>query len=151
MKKTIFRMTGLLFLLITMIGLAACGSEETVKLQGEQLGQNIEITLEAKDDEIQSIAAEVAQPYSALGVESKEEAEKMDDIIQSQFTETNEEGVEFGVNYEEEEIIITINIDFTVADPEALNTLGFGSFEDEDLSLEKAVSEMEDAGLEVVE
>lgn len=152
MKKKNFRITGLLVLLIAIFGLAACGSNETVKLQGEQMGQDMEVTLEASNDEVQSMAAEITQPYSMLGLESKEEAESMDDMIQSQFSEINDaEGVEFEMNYGEEELVIAINIDFTEADPDDLDTLGFGNFEEEDLSLEKAVSQMEDSGLEVVD
>lgn len=156
MKKKNFRITGLLVLLIAIFGLAACGSNETVTLQGEEMGQQQEITLEAKGDEVQSMAAEMTIPYALIGVESKEEAESMDEMLQSEFEDANEaDGVEVELTYEEEEIVVAINIDLTTAGPEELNTLGFGidedAFDEEDLSLEKMVSELEDNGLEVVE
>ncbi|WP_152655759.1 DUF1307 domain-containing protein [Oceanobacillus sp. CFH 90083] len=156
MKKTNLRMTGLLFLLIAMLGLAACGSSETVTLEGEQMGMNTKITFEAKDDQVEQMSAELAGSYSAIGLESKEEAELMDDMLQAQFEDVNaSEGAEVEISYEEEEIIISINIDFTVASPEELSSLGFNfsedTFEDEDLSLEDAVSDLEEAGLKVVE
>ncbi|MFD1413297.1 DUF1307 domain-containing protein [Oceanobacillus jeddahense] len=156
MKKKTFRITGLLFLLIAILGLVACGSNETVTLQGEEMGQQQEITLEAQNDEVQSMAAELTLPYELMGIESQEEAESMDELLQSEFEEANEaDGVEVELSYEEEEIVVAINIDLTTAGPEELNTLGFGidqdSFEDEDLSLESMVSELEDNGLEVVD
>ncbi|UUI03794.1 YehR family protein [Oceanobacillus jeddahense] len=156
MKKKTFRITGLLFLLIAILGLVACGSNETVTLQGEEMGQQQEITLEAQNDEVQSMAAELTLPYELMGIESQEEAESMDELLQAEFEEANEaDGVEVELSYEEEEIVVAINIDLTTAGPEELNTLGFGidqdSFEDEDLSLESMVSELEDNGLEVVD
>lgn len=157
MKKTTFRITGLLFLLIAIAGLAACGSStETVTLEGDQFGADQKVTLEAEDDQVQTVAVEMVMPYSTLGLESKEEAESMDDMLQSEYADANDtEGIDVEIAYEEEELTISVNIDFTTANSEDLNDFGFGfsedSLEDEDLSLEEAVSDLEEAGFEVVE
>lgn len=151
MKKTTFRITGLLFLFIATISLMACGSKETVTLQGEELGMKMEVELEAKNDEVEKASLQMSQTYSELGIESKEDAEEMSGMLESGLEEMNStDGVEIEFNYEEEEFVAVINLDFTVADPEELNNLGF-SMDDDSLKLEKVVEEMEKSGLEVVE
>ncbi|GGP12232.1 DUF1307 domain-containing protein [Oceanobacillus neutriphilus] len=156
MKKTAFRITGLLFLMIVTLGLAACGSEETVTLKGEQMGMNMEVTLDAKDDEITHQTVKMEMPYSTVGVESKEEAEKMDEEIRAQFEPFEDvEGIEFEIKYGEDELTQTISVDLTTVDMEELNSIPGASLpameDDEYISLEETVKELEDAGLEVVE
>ncbi|MCT1902476.1 YehR family protein [Oceanobacillus sojae] len=156
MKKTAFRITGLLFLLIATLGLAACGSEETVTLKGEQMGMNMEVTLDAKDDEITHQTVKTDVPYSTMMVESKEEAEKMDEEIRAQFAPFDDvEGIEYEIEYGEDYLIQTISVDLTAVDMDELNSIPGASMpameDDEYISLEETVKELEDAGLEVVE
>ncbi|MEK4299637.1 DUF1307 domain-containing protein [Oceanobacillus sp. FSL W8-0428] len=156
MKKTAFRITGLLFLLIATLGLAACGSEETVTLQGDQMGMSMEVTLDAKDDEVTHQTVKTDIPYSTMMLESKEEAEELDEQIRSEFKPFEDiEGIEFEIKYGDDALTQTISVDLTAVDMEELNSIPGASLpaieDDEYISLEETVKELEDAGLEVVE
>ncbi|MFD1452242.1 DUF1307 domain-containing protein [Oceanobacillus sojae] len=156
MKKTAFRISGLLFLLIATLGLAACGSEETVTLKGDQMGMSMEVTLDAKDDEVTHQTVKTDIPYATMMVESKEEAEKMDEEIRAPFEPFEDiEGIEAEIEYGEDALTQTISVDLTTVDMEELNSVPGASLpaieDDEYISLEETVKELEDAGLEVVE
>lgn len=156
MKKTTFRMTGLLFLLTAILSLAACGSEETVTLQGSEFGVDMEVTIDAKDDEITKQTVQSEIPYSVIGVASKEEAESMDEMLQAEFEPFEDiDGIEFSLDYEEEQLTQIVSVDLTVADIDEINSIPDASFpepeDDEYLSLEETVQLFEDEGFEVVE
>lgn len=152
MKKNL-RNIMFLFILTAMVTLVACGSSEKVTLEGEADGATQTITFEAKDDKIEKVAMKVAQTYESLEMGSKEEAESaMGEMLKAGFESANEtDGVETKVEFEDEALVIEVNMDFTKADPDALDELGMGlgaSLDDEDLSLEKAVSDLESQGFE---
>ncbi|GIO20841.1 DUF1307 domain-containing protein [Oceanobacillus oncorhynchi subsp. incaldanensis] len=156
MKKRIFRITGLLFLFIAIAGLMACGKEETVTLQGEQMGMTMEVTMDAKDDEMTKQTVKANIPYSMVGAASQEEAESMDELFRSEFEPFEDiDGIEFDLDYGEEELTQTISVDLTVADIEEINSIPGASFpdtgDDEYISLEETVSDFEEQGFEVVE
>ena len=157
MKKTAFRITGLLFLVAAMVGLMACGSEETVTYKGEQFGVSSEVTYVAKGDEVTKQTIKSDMPYSMLGVESKEEAEEtLDDLFRSELEAFNDiEGVEIDLKYEDDKIAQTIAIDYSVADLEEIKSLPGADLEgpkDADyVSLEKSVKLLENEGFEKVE
>ncbi|WP_339284489.1 DUF1307 domain-containing protein [Oceanobacillus sp. FSL K6-3682] len=156
MKKTAFRISGLLFLLIATLGLAACGSEETVTLKGDQMGMSMEVTLDAKDDEVTHQTVKTDIPYTTMMLESKEEAEKMDEEIRAELEPFEDiEGIKIKIEYGEDQLTQTISVDLTTVDMEELNSVPGASLpaieDDEYISLEETVKELEDAGLEVVE
>ncbi|MFD1417100.1 YehR family lipoprotein [Oceanobacillus jeddahense] len=153
MKRTTFRITGLLFLLLALVGLIACNSEETVTLQGEQNGVVLEITYVAEGDEVVEQSTESEIPYSSLMVTTKEEAQAILDPIVAEIQGT--EGLEHNIDYQDDKAIETMTIDYTSADLSEISALPGSNFEgseDADMvSLEQSVEMMESQGFEVVE
>ncbi|WP_368654164.1 DUF1307 domain-containing protein [Ornithinibacillus sp. 4-3] len=152
MKKNL-RNIMFLFILTAMVTLVACGSSEKVTLEGDVDGATQIVTFEAKKDKIEKVEMKIAQTYESLNMSSKEEAEStMGELMEEAFASANEsDGVDVSVGFEDEELIVEANIDFTKADTDALDEIGMGlgsSLDDEDLSLEKAVSDLESQGFE---
>lgn len=146
-----------LFILTAIVTLAACGSGEKVTLESEEDGMSQTITFNAKKDKIEKVEMKVTQSYDSLGLGSKDEVEEaMGGSFEAEFEEVNNtDGLEANVDYQDEELVIEAKVDFTKVDTDNLDELnvGFlpGSFDDEDLSLEKAVSELESQGFKKVD
>ncbi|GIO23565.1 DUF1307 domain-containing protein [Oceanobacillus sp. J11TS1] len=156
MKKKTFRITGLLFLLIAIVGLTACGKEKTVVLQAEDFGINAEVTIEAKGDEMTKQTAKQELPYDLLDIGSKEEAESLDDMLLADLESYKDiEGYEYGIEYGEDSLTLTESFDFVAGDIKELNTIPEADFpeleDNEYLSLEETIKLFEDDGFEVVE
>lgn len=140
--------------LLISFTLAACGSgeESTTVLQTEQNGVTIKITLEAEGDKVVEQTADNIITYEALGLSSKEEAE-------AAFSEVNEtfqgvEGVTHNMEFQDDQAVETLVVDYETADLEEVAQLEGSTFEDTDadfISLEKTIEMLESQGFEKVE
>ncbi|WP_152655758.1 DUF1307 domain-containing protein [Oceanobacillus sp. CFH 90083] len=150
-KKSLI-VTVFTLLLISIITLAACGSnQETVTYQLEDGENSIEVTFVAEDEEIIEQSSRSITSYDSItGIESKEEAEAL-------ITPTAEplqgiDGLEYNIDFQDDHFIETINIDFTTVDLSELPGLHeLLENEEGNLNLEDAMESMEEQGFEKIE
>lgn len=144
-------MKKLLCAAFAVLVLAGCGGSDaktetktcSVELQS---GMNMDATFTAEDDTITKTSVKVTIDGSALGLGDTEltddQKKIMEDAILSQLGVEEGKGVEVKVEFEDTDIIATVDIDMKEGDTSTLSALGF----DETASLEKTVEEAEDSG-----
>ncbi|MCT1902475.1 YehR family protein [Oceanobacillus sojae] len=151
-NKKNFKMAGFFLLLITLIPLTACGSnQETVTYKLEKGDNSVEVTLVAEDEEIIEQSSTSITFYDNIrGVESKEDAEVL-------ITPTAEplqgiDGLDYKLDFQDDHFIETIKVDFSIADASDLPGLHeLLENEEGNLNLEDAVKSLEERGFEKVE
>ncbi|MFD1064896.1 DUF1307 domain-containing protein [Oceanobacillus locisalsi] len=150
-KKNRFIATGLIVLLIFSLILTACSSDqETVTYQLEEGNNSIETTFVADDGEITEQSSRSVTSYDSIeGIESQEEAEAL--LVPSAEPLQGIEGLEYNLDFEEDQFIETITIDFAGADLSELPGLDeVIDNEEENLKLDDAVESLEEQGFEQV-
>ncbi len=141
--------------LVLLVGciLVACNAEEkTVTLQMEQEGVIMELTYKAEGDKVIEQSANNVLPYEALGVTTPEEAEEIMTEFIAGYDDT--EGVTHNIDYQDDELIETLTIDYETVDLNEVNKLSGASFEgdlDKGVSLKKSIEVLEEQGYKVVE
>ncbi len=135
--------------------MTGCGKDKitskTCELNEE--GLNMTATMTATNDVVEKIDMTIIPENSYIGIDSFEE---LDDDQKAVFKDTmlsslgvtgEEDGVEVDVKFDKK-MTITLNLDFKKADKDVLKTLGFDveNASDEEMSLERAVKDLEDDG-----
>lgn len=101
-----------LFVMIMAVMLVACGGkEETKTFTLSQNGVESKLIYTCKGDKVTKQTAENAMSYTALGVSSKEEAEKMLKETSDKFQDID--GLKEKIEYKDDKAIETIEVDYT--------------------------------------
>lgn len=140
------KLTGLMSILLLAVILTACGSA-TKSFVIEQDGISVTTTYTHKGDTVTAQSTETTMSYEAVGIESKEEAESLDEELIEEFKDTN--GVEMITNYKDKEATVTIKLDYTKISKEDFKKLTGEDFDGDlskDVSLEETEKNMEKAG-----
>ncbi|MFD1412846.1 DUF1307 domain-containing protein [Oceanobacillus jeddahense] len=150
MMKRMLRIIGLLFLFLCTVGLIACSSSETITLRGdiEDFANDVEIILEAKDEEVQSMQYVIASSYSDMNITKEEEKEMEEEIRLMYGSLMGADGMGVNVNYGDTEMELVMYIDFREVNQSDLSEYGFENVEDGDLELENMMMQLEEAGFE---
>ena len=141
--------------LLISFTLVACNSnskEETVTLKTEENGVIMELTYKAVGDKVIEQTANNVMPYESLGVTTPEEAKKILAEFVVGYDET--EGITHNIDYQDEQAVEKLTIDYETADLNEVGKLTGASFEgdvDKGISLEKSIEMLEEQGFEVVE
>ena len=129
--------------------LAGCGSSaktETKTCSLEQSGFKMDATFTAEDDTITKTSVKVTMDGASLGLGDTELTDEqktlMEDAILDQLGVEEGKGVEAKVEFDDSNIIATVDIDMKEGDSSTLDALGFGGT----ASLEKTVEQAEDEG-----
>lgn len=137
-----------------MVFIVACQSanESTTTLVAEENGLTVEITLIAEGDEIIRQNSKNEISYESLGVNSPEEAEDM--LAEYMVGYDTTEGITHQVDYQNERVIETVEVDFKTIDVEEASQLAGSFFQgdpSEGISLEATVELMQELGFEVID
>ncbi|WP_080873905.1 DUF1307 domain-containing protein [Oceanobacillus timonensis] len=157
MNKKI-KIAGILILLLLILGSIVFISfklfspkDETVVLWADNDMTVSKVTPESENSQIQSVRYENKINYADLGIEgaSREKMESQHDTNMEEYKEMNDiEGVEAGVNYEEDYFVINSYYDLTVADIDDIIELDAAVSNEDDLKLKNYVKHLEELGFE---
>lgn len=124
-----------LFLVITILFLFGCSTEETEVVKEtktcktQSQGNQIEMLMNAENDIIQTIKISYLMPETNIGIKasslSKKEIENVGDSILTQLgVKENDEGIQVKVSAEKEDLFIEISFDLSKADTSVLEIFG---------------------------
>lgn len=151
-KKTTFRIVGFSYLFAALFILIACGSgQETATYQMDEEGITTKVTLIAEDGQVTEHSSERIYPYDVIKVESKEDAQIILDSMMEPLKEMK--GVDYKIDYEEDQAIETITVDLTSADIAEVEMI-YDNLATEDigiLNLEEVEKELKQQGLKKVD
>ncbi|EHY61882.1 putative lipoprotein [Listeria monocytogenes FSL J1-208] len=100
-----------LFVMVMVVMLVACGEkEETKTYELSQNGATTKMTYTYVKDKVTKQTTENEMTYAALGFKNKEEAEKALKEISDKFQGV--EGVKQGLEYKDDKVIETLEIDY---------------------------------------
>ena len=131
--------------------MTACGSEETRTFEMEETGTKSTITYTYSGDEVSKQTAENIVNYEELGIE-KADAEEIIKTVAEQYKDID--GVEYSVEYGDEEAVENIEINYEELDYEkAQKTEGIMLQGDPEkgISMEKSAEMIEEQGYTEVE
>ena len=131
--------------------MTACGSEETRTFEMEETGTKSTITYTYSGDEVSKQTAENIVNYEELGIE-KADAEEIIKTVAEQYKDID--GVEYSVEYGDEEAVENIEINYEELDYEkAQKTDGIMLQGDPEkgISMEKSAEMIEEQGYTEVE
>jgi uncharacterized lipoprotein YehR (DUF1307 family) len=131
--------------------MTACGSEETRTFEMEEAGTKSTITYTYSGDEVSKQTAENIVNYEELGIE-KADAEEIIKPVAEQYKDID--GVEYSVEYGDEEAVENIEINYEELDYEkAQKTEGIMLQGDPEkgISMEKSAEMIEEQGYTEVE
>lgn len=142
-----------LFFALTMVAvvLVACGSEETRTFEMEETGIKSTLTYTYSGDEVTSQTAENVITYEDLGIE-KADAEEILDPVAKQYEDL--EGVEYSIEYGDEEAVENIDINYEELDYEKAQGVEGIQLEgdpEQGVSMEKSAEMLEGQGYTEVE
>ncbi len=133
---------------------AASGEEESKTFVYEEEGYINELVYYYTDDRVQRQTAESRMTYEALGVSNEDEARELLDEFSDQYNDV--EGVTQEIEYTDEGIIETLEVDYSVASLGDVVALEEESFEEgaesaEYISMERSEEQLLSEGYEVVD
>src|SRR5690625_1080561 len=144
---------GVIALLSIVFIISACGaSEKTTTYELKEDGLNSTIDYTHKGDEVVKQATKNTVAYEIYGFESKDEAESS----LSPFTEVYEDlkGIDYSIDFQDEEFVEEITIDYTAVDYDQLEGIEGFEFEgdtDNGISLKETAKLIEAEGFKKVE
>lgn len=123
--------------MILMMVLTACGTKEQSKtFVHNDKGITQEMTYTYEDDLIKRLDMKTEMPFTAMLIESKEDAEKTVEILKS--TEPHSEGITFNYEITDDRIIVTGTADYDKIDVNELAArLGIEASEEDVRSMAK--------------
>ncbi|MBC2012182.1 YehR family lipoprotein [Listeria marthii] len=120
--KLLKKGTMALFVMVMAVMLVACGGKvETKTYELSQNGIESKLIYTCKGDKVTKQTAENRMPYTALGVSSKEDAEKMLKERSGKFQNIN--GLKAKMEYKDDKAIETIEVDYTEISSEDIRKL----------------------------
>lgn|GEM_PF-1445114 len=148
-KWTKYILFGLMLFVIV-----ACQSADqtTTSLIAEENGLTVELTFVAEGDLIVRQKSRNEISYESLGVSSPEEAEDM--LAEFMVGYDTTEGIEHQVDYQDDRVIETVEVDFETVDVDEASQLAGSIFEgdpSEGISLEATVEMLQELGFEIVD
>jgi uncharacterized lipoprotein YehR (DUF1307 family) len=133
--------------------LTACGGEEqTVKATQTINGIELELEYIAEGDRVKRQTAYNIMPYDAMGVTNAEEAEALLGETAAEFEGVN--GLTHEIDYQDDQVVETLEVDFDEADIEELSTIPGMTFTEDagnGISLEESIKLLEEQGFDVEE
>jgi uncharacterized lipoprotein YehR (DUF1307 family) len=119
-------------LMVLLLVLSACGKEEVLtKIFERQENDSVVVfTYKYQDDTVIEQTANIIQPYSELGLTTKEEAGKEMAPVIEQYKELK--GVTFNITFCESQVIQYIMINYEKADISELSKVAGKSFDTND-------------------
>ena len=152
-KETIVMKKAYMFFVLAILTavMTACGSEETRTFEMEETGTKSTITYTYSGDEVSKQTAENIVNYEELGIE-KADAEEIIKPVAEQYKDID--GVEYSVEYGDEEAVENIEINYEELDYEkAQKTEGIMLQGDPEkgISMEKSAEMIEEQGYTEVE
>ena len=152
-KETIVMKKAYMFFVLAILAaiMTACGSEETRTFEMEETGTKSTITYTYSGDEVSKQTAENIVNYEELGIE-KADAEEIIKTVAEQYKDID--GVEYSVEYGDEEAVENIEINYEELDYEkAQKTDGIMLQGDPEkgISMEKSAEMIEEQGYTEVE
>lgn len=145
-----------LFIVFSLIFvMTSCTAKTEVrKFEGNINNMKIENTFTAKDNKIIKQVGKNTLKFIDVNLKNKEDIETIKKEVEAKSKEINKlKGVKEEVKFTDEEMIETIEIDYTQADLKKLNELGFIQITDSNatyLAMDKTVQTQLDAGLKEV-
>mgnify|MGYP000875927014 CR=1 FL=1 len=133
---------------------AASGEEESKTFVHEEEGYLNELVYYHIDDEVQRQTSESEITYEALAVEDEEEARSLLEKEAEDYSSVD--GVEHSIKYDDEGIVETLEVDYTVASLADISSLEGAEFDEEAedaqfISMEQSEEQLLNAGYELAE
>ncbi|EAC4531818.1 YehR family lipoprotein [Listeria monocytogenes] len=120
--KMLKKGTAVLFVMVMAMMLVACGGkEETRTFTLSQNGVESKLVYTYKGDKVTKQTAENTMSYTALSVNSKEDAEKLLKETSDKFQ--NIDGLKEKIEYKDDKAIETIEVDYTKIASEDMNKI----------------------------
>jgi uncharacterized lipoprotein YehR (DUF1307 family) len=126
--------------------------ENIVTLETEQNGIIMKLTYKANGDKVFEQTANNVMPYESLGVTTAEEAEAILAELVAGYQEA--EGVTHNMDYQDDQVIESLTIDYAIADVDIVSQLSGSSFEgdlSQGISLQRSIDLLLQQGFEIVE
>ncbi len=126
--------------------------ENTVTLQLEQNGVLSKIIYYAEGDKVIEQTTESTIPYASLGVTNKAEAEAA--LEEGVASYQGVEGVNHSIEYQDDQILEDVTVNYEEADPAQLAELTGAVFEgnvENGISLQRSIEMIQGQGFEIVE
>lgn len=149
-KLSILLLTIVLAVIVTGCGSTADVVEKTCTMK-EVSGVQQTFKLSATNDEVDNVELKMVFNNSLFNVstlstltDSQKEQIKTNMLTNLGLTKDTYEGMEIGIDIQDQ-MTVTIKADLSKADPEVLKKVGM-DFEGADMSYERAIKDMEDAG-----
>ncbi|ALU77449.1 TPA: YehR family lipoprotein [Listeria monocytogenes] len=150
--KMLKKGTAVLFVMIMAVMLVACGDKEETKTYTlSQNGVDSKLTYTYKGDKVTKQTAENTMSYASLGVDSKEDAEKMLKATSDKFQGID--GLKEKIEYKDDKAIETLEVDYTKISSEDMNKIpGMSSNGDtsKGISMEESAKMLESQGYKEV-
>lgn len=133
---------------------AASGEEQSKTFVMEEEGYINELVYYYIDDEVQRQTSQSDITYEALGVEGEEQARELLEQEAANYQEVD--GVEQNIEYGEEGIVETLEVDYTVADLSEVSGLEGAEFEEgadeaQFISMERSEEQLLNSGYELAD
>ena len=133
---------------------AAAGEEQSKTFVLEEEGFVNELVYYHIDDEVQRQTSESDITYEALGVEDEEQAREL--LEQEAADYESVDGVEHNIQYDDEGIVETLEVDYTVAEISEISSLEGAEFDEEAneaqfISMEQSEEQLLNSGYELAE
>lgn len=148
MKKNVM----IVFMLITVLLLAACGGSKTRTFESTEFGIDYNVVFTYSGDKVSRQEFDMTFKYDDLGIESKEEAESEIKVLLTEFDGID--GLTAKDSYTDKDATISLDIDFKKLDQEGFENLpGADTGEDisEGVSMEETAKNLEEMGFTEVE
>lgn len=133
---------------------ADAGEEQSKTFVLEEEGFVNELVYYHIDDEVQRQTSESDITYEALGVEDEEQAREL--LEQEAADYESVDGVEHNIEYDDEGIVETLEVDYTVAEISEISSLEGAEFDEEAneaqfISMEQSEEQLLNSGYELAE
>lgn len=148
MKKNVI----IVFMLITVLLLSACGGSKTRTFESSEFGIDYHVVFTYSGDKVSRQEFDMTFKYDDLGIESKEEAESEMKELLTEFDGID--GVTAKDSYTDKDATITLDIDFNKLGQEGFESLpGADTGEDisEGVSMKETAKNLEEMGFTEVE
>lgn len=154
MRRKMKKINTLLFIMVGLcLGLVGCGESKDAQevWEMDQAGQKMTMTLQVEGDKVTKQETASTLKYADIGID-QETAKAQFDAVADGFKDV--EGLDYTVEYNDDDLTQTVIVDFSKIDTSALADLpGFGTGEqikDGGVSLEEAQKSLEAMGAKKV-
>ena len=134
------------FAVLVLAGCSGGAKTETKTCSMEQSGMKMDATFTAEDDKITKTSVKVTMDLSAAGLGDTEltddQKKQLETAVLSQLGVEEGKGVNVSAEFNDKNIIATVDVDMKDGDSATLKKLGFGG----EASLSKTLEEAKDGG-----